>query len=188
MAGRAEHDEAGNAIREYEDLVFRIASDNARKFYGPAALSYEDCVSIGYQAVLAIAARRKTPDRPLVAKAIRGAIIDAARSKLGKDGQRLALYKATDPHDSDGDGMIETIAHTAPDQPCEVEDILSKLEGLDERSLKVCRMLASGLSVREVSEALELSESRTYQLVYKIRRNHGEQLERLLAEAAVARN
>lgn len=196
--GRQEYEGARFAI--YQDLVFRIAAEQDRRAGRRSArLSYEDMVSLGYEAVLEVLRKKRDVERSAVAACIRRRLIDEGRVRFGrisicrhvKSGEvyasdsrkKAVIYGQTGHHERlDGrTGALEALA-AQDDYTVEGDDLWGEMlvrlekklvgpgrEKLDERLEAVLHGRIQGKKLKEIGEELGVSESRVCQILAEAR-------------------
>jgi hypothetical protein len=187
LSGAAQREQTSKAVEEHMDLVFRIASENARKFRGALALSYEDCVSAGYHALIRGLASAAPPTRAQLALKIRSEIIDEHRRRFGRlehsgTPARRAVEGALTglrTHESD-EGLVEHLSVSAPEPAgLELEETVMALD-IPERDKQVCLLVSQGYLLREIGERFGITESRVCGILREIRETHGSALAELM--------
>lgn len=183
----------------FQDLVFRIASELAAKrrhWQETERFSYEEMVSIGYEAVLEVVRKKREPSRADVAGAIRYRIVDAARSEFGhrtknpekrefkrrlRRGQKVLVAS-----DGEETPLVETLGDVDP-EPHDGEALWLAIQkkararfGPQSRFLDILHMRIKGHTFAEIGTVLELTESRVCQIFA----NEREWMERELAPLA----
>lgn len=168
-AGRAQSE--AQDVEELKDLVFRIAAEEdsrMRSWLPERRLSYEDMVSIGYEALLECL-RKKRKDRGLVATAIRRRFQDEARERFGRGGHGTEKKRDTlgrsNYDDEEGETRLRHLSDTTRDEAEDneyVESLLGRLS--DPRTREIVRRRADGETFREIGETFGITESRACQL------------------------
>jgi RNA polymerase sigma factor (sigma-70 family) len=160
-------------VEEYKDLVFRIAAEkNARmgKLSPSRRISYEDMVSVGYEALLECLRSNKR-ERPLIAVAIRRRLIDEYRRQFGRYADRLSVAGATNFQDCGEDGDVDMLAQVSAvyDEEPEgelfdhVRKVMAECPG-GPRMAVFLWWRTEGLTLKEIGERAGLTESRVCQL------------------------
>lgn len=180
VAGAKRSGDESERFERYQDIAFRVAAELDRKTrrWDPSnRLSYEDMVSVGYEAVLEILRKQREPARSMVAQTIRSRIVDEARRRFGSasraGGRRMLITGAFE--DEEGPtGLLEGLAAQEGqdvDQAMLWERIQGLLEGapVDGRLGAILRARLDGKKLWEVGEELGLTESRVSQLLSEAR-------------------
>lgn len=134
LAGAGRQEFEGSRFALYQDLVFRIAAEQDRRWKTKATrLHYEDMVSVGYEAVLeVIRSKKKDMDRSTVALCIRRRIIDLARERFGKlgwkyDAEREKTYYSDSRHKGIVYGLTGRTNRPSDDEESLGDDVFMRL-------------------------------------------------------------
>ena len=185
VAGSANSSTESAFIETHKDLAFRIASEFGRKM--TTVISYEEAVSAAYRKLLELARKAKSPDRSVIAAAIRHGIVDEARSlgnrRGGKRGTGPEVRLSTDISNAElGTDFSASIPSCHDGAEAISDDALANLidNGLSDREAHVLKMLSMGHTLREIGGSLGVTESRACGIVREIRERHGDALLGLL--------
>jgi RNA polymerase sigma factor (sigma-70 family) len=180
LKGRTVQDQESERVAACKDLVFRIASDMARRGEDKGEVSFEEMVGYGYEGLLegvrSYRADAKHPFRAHAAKRIRYGILDRLRQKgtTWRLGGRYSTFEAspktiTDPEDGivgnpvDG-GEMEPRAED-PDSTDVIDRTVSRItKYMSPRHGEIIRMRLEGLTNLEIGVKLQLTESRICQI------------------------
>lgn len=175
LAGSRRTSEESERFARYQDIAFRVAAELDRKWRGLSSdirVSYEDMVSIAYEAVLVELRRAKEPARELVALAIRRRIIDAHRSRCGKpdEGHGYKPRQVSGIEDSEERSILELVEAEVEGE--EGHDLLERIRSrvgaapyVDQRLVLILERRLAGHTMREIGMELGISEGRVCQLV-----------------------
>jgi RNA polymerase sigma factor (sigma-70 family) len=182
MAGAKRTQDESERFERLKDLCHRIASERKFKLY-------EDGISVAYEGLLAFLRRRRAFESPAgerqaAAEAIRRAILDGLRAEGPRTRAGATRYTTdTVSQHADSDGSTSYLDPASQDSAGDDFDFLHDLGALElpPRSQRILELLGAGYKLREVGEAVGLTQSRVCQIVKDLARTHPE-LEKFLLE------
>lgn len=172
LAGSRRTRDESERFQKYQDIAFRVAAELDAKWRGLSAdrrLSYEDLVSIGYEAVLEVLRKKTEPPRAVVAQAIRRRIVDNIREVAGKQGQKIIRTMSAVMGD-EGEAELAVLMPAAVDPDASRNDLWGEIEARcesapDPRLELILKGRSEGRTLAELGVTLGVSEARVCQLV-----------------------
>jgi RNA polymerase sigma factor (sigma-70 family) len=165
-------------VEDHIVLVDKLARRFHRRL--PRHIDVEDIASIGYIELVKLAKRydpaneRKASFATFAGHRIWGAFQDYVRSEVGRDGQyiRQSCWQSLDYQDSSPrpfTDMAESMDSALAEREWAGETCQTLLPLLTERESQVARLLMCDYTQREISDYLNITESRVSQLVRSMR-------------------
>lgn len=157
-------------FQQYQDIAFRVAAELDGKWRNVSAdrrLSYEDLVSIGYEAILEVLRKKADPPRAVVGQAIRRRIVDAVRDQAGRHGQKSLCMVSVMGEGEEETAVVDVLPAAQGVAPDDLwDEIEERCESApDERLESILRWRGEGLTQLEIAKKLNLTESRVSQIV-----------------------
>ncbi len=180
LAGARRGEEESERFRRYQDIAYRVAAEldaKQRRIDPTNRLSYEDMVSVGYEAALEVLRRQKEPARAVVAQAIRRRIVDEVRRRFGatsRAGGKVRLITGALEGEDGPTRILESLeargeAEEVGDLWERVQGLVAMASGIDERLETILQGRMEGKTLLEISREIGLTESRVCQILKEAR-------------------
>lgn len=175
MAASKRGAEENERLASYQDLIFRIAAEEEKRWRSVThKLSYEDMISLGYEAVLHQLRLKRDVSRGVMAHQIRLRFADEARERFGRAGfgtrgKLDVLGSSGETDDPDRVGILQTVPAASEEPSDLMAEVRSRLawlgEDLDERIPWIVEERVKGRFLHEIASDLGVDESRVHQIL-----------------------